>query len=455
MTEPCEESKTTPSFPIDITTFSENGGEATSFGLSSKPEAGGTAFPERSTQPTLDNPTAACPEKPSKLEQKETLSSNEPIASEDTVSTLLSGPLPRPDHTDPLLPIGKFCRSGKEDSTSILSAKRPRTDNTDSKHSTFRTSLIAEHYNARPNPDFVARKSSSILHLRNLNNWIKSVLINQYVRPNDNVMDFCCGKGGDLLKYIAAKIGYLVGVDIAEKSIEHFKERYHSSHVRAHSSGAVFPVQLFAADCFQESISDRIDPEIQFQAVSCQFALHYAFEKEDKLRQALKNITERLGVGGYFFATLPDANVILKKLEREISQRQGLRKEEICDFMKARDLFPITLGNSAYSITFGTPPALDSPYGQQYVFELRDAIDSCPEYLVHFPTLSSLAKNYGLECIYRKSFHSFFYYYCDHPLYHNLIHRLKVFVDGQPPSADEWEVAYLYFICVFRKVSGH
>jgi mRNA (guanine-N7-)-methyltransferase len=317
----------------------------------------------------------------------------------------------------------------------------------------IKKSRIVAHYNARPEYGLENRKRSPILHLKNFNNWIKCVLIGEYIAPDDAVLDLCCGKGGDLLKYIAAKVGYLVGVDIAEKSIEDFKNRYHSFYTISRADGNTFPAQLFVADCFQESICDRIDPEIHFQTVSCQFALHYAFESESKVRQAFKNISDRLNVGGYFLATLPDGNIIVKLLEREIQKRQGHTSAEILDIMTAKDLFPIKFGNSFYSINFIKPPSLDSPYNQQYIFELKDAIDACPEYLVHFPTLSALAKEYKLKCCLRKSFHSFFYLYCDHPRYHELIHQLNIFANAQPLSKDEWDIAYLYFVCVFQKIS--
>ncbi|RWW07472.1 hypothetical protein BHE74_00030886 [Ensete ventricosum] len=48
---------------------------------------------------------------------------------------------------------------------------------------------------------------------------IKSVLIHLYARPKDAVLDIACGKGGDLIKWDKAKIGYYVGVDIAEGSV--------------------------------------------------------------------------------------------------------------------------------------------------------------------------------------------------------------------------------------------
>lgn len=45
-----------------------------------------------------------------------------------------------------------------------------------------------------------------------------------------------------------------------------------------------------------------------------QFALHYSWSTEARARRALANISALLRPGGTFIGTMPDANVIIKKL---------------------------------------------------------------------------------------------------------------------------------------------
>jgi mRNA (guanine-N7-)-methyltransferase len=73
-------------------------------------------------------------------------------------------------------------------------------------------SIVAQHYNARPEVGVQQRKESQIYYMKNLNNWVKSCLIARYVRPRDAVLDLCCGKGGDLKKWQQGRIDRLVGV---------------------------------------------------------------------------------------------------------------------------------------------------------------------------------------------------------------------------------------------------
>ena len=45
--------------------------------------------------------------------------------------------------------------------------------------------------------------------------------------------------------------------------------------------------------------------------VSCQFALHYSFESLEQTETIIRNVSENLRKGGYFIATIPDANEIV------------------------------------------------------------------------------------------------------------------------------------------------
>lgn len=50
----------------------------------------------------------------------------------------------------------------------------------------------------------------------------------------------------------------------------------------------------------------------QFDMVSCQFAIHYFFETEEKLKGFMKNIRDNLRIGGLFISTFMDGNSVEK-----------------------------------------------------------------------------------------------------------------------------------------------
>ncbi|KAH7047178.1 guanine-N(7)-methyltransferase domain-containing protein [Linnemannia elongata] len=284
---------------------------------------------------------------------------------------------------------------------------------------------VADHYNARPDVGVEKRKESTIFRLKSFNNWLKSVLIGRYARPRDRVLDVGVGKGGDLLKWSKAKIQYFVGCDIASKSIEQARERYRTMR------NAPFEARFHAMDCYSEPISNVVAPDVVFDMVSMQFCLHYSFETETKARMMLHNVTSQLKPGGVFIGTIPDAYWIVKKLKSESDDK-------------------LQIGNSIYSIRFERRDRFDK-FGSKYWFHLEDAIDDCPEYLVHFPTFQKLAEEYGLELIYNKKFHQVYEEASQELDFNQLLYRMNVVSENGSLSADEWEAANVYLAFAFRK----
>ena len=69
---------------------------------------------------------------------------------------------------------------------------------------------VAAHYNSRGNQTFKLRKTSPIIEVRKVNNFVKSVLILEFSRRGDFVLDIGGGKGGDLNKWHKAQVDHLV-----------------------------------------------------------------------------------------------------------------------------------------------------------------------------------------------------------------------------------------------------
>ncbi|KAK7405105.1 hypothetical protein VNO78_06300 [Psophocarpus tetragonolobus] len=302
---------------------------------------------------------------------------------------------------------------------------------------------VADHYSARSNQTLEEREASPIIHLKKLNNWIKSVLIQLYARRGDAVLDLACGKGGDLIKWDKAKIGYYVGIDIADGSIKDCRTRYNGDadhHQRRKKF--TFPARLICGDCYEVRLDKVLADDAPFDICSCQFALHYSWSTEARARQALANVSALLRPGGIFIGTMPDANVIIKKLR----EAEGL-----------------TFGNSVYWVRFDEEFSdkkfkSSSPFGIKYTFHLEDAVD-CPEWIVPFDLFKSLAEEYDFELVFAKNSHEFVHEYMKKPEFVELMRRLGALGDGNQDqstlSADEWEAAYLYMSFVLRKRGQH
>lgn len=65
------------------------------------------------------------------------------------------------------------------------------------------------------------------------------------------VLDMCCGKGGDLLKWRNGNINHLICVDLAAVSVEQCEERYNfmkERNARSHHH-PIFSAEFIVSDC--------------------------------------------------------------------------------------------------------------------------------------------------------------------------------------------------------------
>jgi mRNA (guanine-N7-)-methyltransferase len=306
--------------------------------------------------------------------------------------------------------------------------------------STAASNFVAQHYNKRKNNYRTTTSGATMLGLRNLNNWIKSVLINQHAGTNASVLDLACGKGGDMLKYTKCRIGHYVGVDVAKISVENAVSRYNADSGRegARDVPMPFTAKFLQGDICAVDLASHLPPALRFDLVSCQFALHYAFESEARARQCVTNAAARLQPGGYFVGTIPDGSVLRSKLKGSPDGKFGNQY-----FKVAFD--PSFVGEGKFEAALAR-----SPFGLRYRFYLEDAVDEVPEYMISKPVLVALAKEQGMTLTSWKNFHDFFDDEKDK--HFELLQRMKVL---PPPhyrlTEAEWEVSYVYNVFAFQK----
>ncbi|KAL9262182.1 mRNA cap guanine-N7 methyltransferase 1-like protein [Drosera capensis] len=285
---------------------------------------------------------------------------------------------------------------------------------------------VADHYSARSNQTLEECGASPFIHLKKLNNWIKSVLIQLYTRPGDAVLHLACGKGGDLIKWGKARVGYYVGIDIAEGSIEDCRTRYNGDADQNQQRK-----KFTCGDCFEAHLDKVLVDGAPFDVCSCQFAVHYSWSTEGRAWRALENVSKLLRPGGIFIGTVPDASVIIKKLR----EAEGL-----------------AFGNSVYWVRFDDEFAekkfkSSSPFGIKYKFHLEDAVD-CPEWIVPFHIFKEMAEKCGFELVFVKNSHTFVDEYLNIPEYVDLMRRVDALGDGSRDqstlSRDEWEATQGY-----------
>jgi mRNA (guanine-N7-)-methyltransferase len=286
------------------------------------------------------------------------------------------------------------------------------------------SSRVANHYNQRPEVGTARRQESPIIGMKKFNNYTKSLLITKFTPKQSRVLDLACGKGGDLLKWKNQRINSLLGLDIAKISVQQAEKRFRDSRFD-------FNATFDTIDCFSKDFKLYFQKNwFRFDVVSCQFAIHYCFETEEKLRIVLETIADILEPGGHFIGTVPNSTFVMKNLDN----CQGLE-----------------FGNSFYKIKFEQRDTRPE-FGHKYQFYLEDAIDDCPEYVAHRQSFIRIANEYGLECVLYKGFHDFFRDESQTKEALDLLHRMRVFDHGGRLNELDWETAGIYSCFSFRKI---
>ncbi|XP_043474027.1 mRNA cap guanine-N7 methyltransferase isoform X2 [Leptopilina heterotoma] len=281
-----------------------------------------------------------------------------------------------------------------------IGSSREEKDVAESEKSSEHSNVVAEHYNSLEEKGLSQRNQSRIVYMRNFNNWIKSMIINEFMqkiiqekRVGDpiKVLDMCCGKGGDLLKWKKANITHLIAADIASVSVEQCQSRYNdltSNRSRDSGFAPVFRAEFITADCTKVRLREKYkDPSMELDLTSVQFALHYSFESLPQAECMIKNASESLRPGGFFIGTIPDAYELVSRWQKSEGNK---------------------FGNEVFSVEFQSEEKEKPPlFGARYNFHLEGVVN-CPEFLVHLPTLIKLGEKFGLELVLYERFEEFF-----------------------------------------------
>ena len=304
-------------------------------------------------------------------------------------------------------------------------------------------------------PGKEGRKASRIIFLRSFNNWVKASMINKYCHilgRDVSVLELCCGKGGDLDKYFMNKIKLFVGADISGELLENAMTRLEKIKNEKYSNNFQTKCIFIKEDLSnpQNEFLEKIDQKYYFDLVSCQFALHYHFESEQRLNAFLVNVSKKLCEGGYFIGTIIDDNVIVKRLRNRKNIKDNKYYNE-----------KLTFGNEFYSVKFSQKNfnKKNGPFGIKYGFYLEDSIDNrdeegnikyVGEYLIVFNEFVEICKNYGLYLVEKKNFTKFYQDYIKEEFYKKLSGKMLKDINTTNMN-QQWEIIQLYTIFVFRK----
>lgn len=264
------------------------------------------------------------------------------------------------------------------------------------------------------------RNDSQYASMRNFHNSIKRNLILETVRllkkRTINLFDISVGRMGDYHSWNNAQICYVFGIDPDPSSILEGISRY--TELKKNKS-FITTVDLAVARITDDKIN-LVFPKnkLLYDIVQCQFTMHYFFEKQEMLDNALRRVSLKLKSGGYFIGTSIDGD----KINRVLTKNAIIRNK----------YYMIQKEYNTYT-----------PFGSMYHFCLFDKPDSgnyfantpSKEFLVSQSILTQACKHFGLELVMYRNF-SDIYDECGNSCIKNQYEK---------------DISFMYYTFVFQK----
>ena len=256
------------------------------------------------------------------------------------------------------------------------------------------------------------------------NLFVKKTLIQGVSRRGNILIDFACGKAGDLPKWIGANLAFVFGIDISKDNIENRLNGACARYLNFKKTTSNMPYALFVngdsgknirsgTNMFNDkaneivkavfgtsSANKSLGPAVVrqqgkghngFDVSSCQFAIHYMFKDKSTFYNFIRNVAECTKLNGYFIATCYDGRTIFNMLKKK---EEGESKEI---FVNDKKIWSIT---KLYDAT--TFEDNDSCLGYK-IDVYQDSINqTLPEYLVNFDFLTSTMDKYGFSLVTRE-----------------------------------------------------
>lgn len=277
------------------------------------------------------------------------------------------------------------------------------------------------------------RKISSIINIRTFHNWVKRELINQSVQLikkkqsyDISLLDLSVGKGGDMQKWYDNRIYKVVGFDISKSSIDEAKSRYNEliKRLKKKNINKLPDYQFYVMDLSKpENLSEiqKILGKKLFNIISCNFAIHYFYDKLESLNNIMNIVGKYIATNGFFIGTTLNGNKLHKIFENKK-----------------------TIGNDIYKIKNQTDNIV-MPYGNLYTVQLGKTSDkdhyfvdnTSHEYLVDIEELTNLANGNKLNYINSVDFDDWYLLYSK-----NINSSAKL-------STDQSEFSFLNFSFAF------
>jgi hypothetical protein len=241
-------------------------------------------------------------------------------------------------------------------------------------------------------------------------------------KQGDTLIDYACGKAGDLPKWIASRLSFVFGIDISKDNLENRLNGSCARYLNMKKQTKNMPYALFVNGNSAYNIrkgdamlndkakqitaavfgngpkeADKIGKGVArqygvgedgFNVSSCQFAIHYFFENPDTLQGFLRNVAECTKLNGYFIGTAYDGKLVFNLLKKVKTS------ESIKIIDDGKKIWEITKGYGADNFDDDS-----SSIGYRIDVYQESINQNIQEFLVNFDYLNRVFESYGFKII--------------------------------------------------------
>ena len=266
-------------------------------------------------------------------------------------------------------------------------------------------------------------KTQAMKNFHNL--YVKKMLIKSVSKPGDTLIDFACGKAGDLPKWIASKLSFVFGIDLSKDNLENRLNGACARYLNSKKINKNMPYALFVngnsafnvkngsamlndkakqitAAVFGNGPKDaeKIGKGVArqygkhddgFNVSSCQFAMHYFLESPDTLQGFMRNLAECTKLNGYFIGTAYDGKVIFDMLKK-VKTGESVQINE-----DGKKIWAVVKGYGADNFDDDS-----SSIGYRIDVYQESINQLISEYLINFDYLDRVMNSYGFKVINRE-----------------------------------------------------
>lgn len=283
-------------------------------------------------------------------------------------------------------------------------------------------------------------QKEGIKHLRKFHNLIKTRLIVDNCKKikAESLLDVACGRGGDIHKWIQAKLKFILAFDNHKESIfsdTKKKDDFDGAIARFKqimaSSRTKLPfTKFYYLDILKPDILEKInnlDSNKLYDVVSCQFAFHYFTKDNDMINNVLSTISSKLKQGGIFIGTATDGDIIYNILQN------GDVSIPLLTLLKNKDI----KNSYLFYITEETEKIKNIEITKNY-FEIQGVSS---EFYLFKEQFKKIAEKHNLELI---EFKSFYEWYTELSSEKN--------IDLENMTIYEFVISFLNFSFIFKKI---